>query len=206
MPRSSPTREATRYYQFTSPPTVLNTRLRQHLFTCTTTWWQPSTKVTSELSCCQQRFNVCDAALDWFTSYYADRTQVVVVGTDASFVSELWIGAPQGSVLGPKFFVAYAEDFTNIFEQHRVRNYLFADDMQGVKHSKPSNVRDVTACWAWSLCDVCEQLVRVEAPSTEHQENRGDVVWVCKIPHENLVCRQRHSLRIRHYITIFCCL
>jgi len=29
----------------------------------------------------QQRFVVRDAALDWLASYYADRTQVVVVGT-----------------------------------------------------------------------------------------------------------------------------
>ena len=93
----------------------------------------------------QQRFDVRDAALDWFASYYVDRTQVVVVGTDSSFVSELRIGAPQGSVLGPRSFVAYAEDVTNVFEQHRVRHHLFADDMQGIKHSKPSNVRDVTA-------------------------------------------------------------
>jgi len=70
----------------------------------------------------QQRFDVRDAALDWFAFYYADQTQVVVVGTDSSFVSELRIGAPQGSVLGPWSFVAYAEDVTNVFEQHRVRH------------------------------------------------------------------------------------
>jgi len=29
----------------------------------------------------QQRFDVHDAVLDWFTSYFADRTQVVVSGT-----------------------------------------------------------------------------------------------------------------------------
>ena len=92
----------------------------------------------------QQRFDVHDAALDWFVSYFVDRTQVVVVGTDSSFVSELRTGTPQGSVLGPRSFVAYAEDVTDVFEQHRVRHHLFADDMQGIRHSKLSNVRDVT--------------------------------------------------------------
>jgi len=71
----------------------------------------------------QQRFDVRDAALDWFASYYADRTQVVVVGIDSSFVSELRIGASQGSVLGPRSFVDYAEDVTNVFEQYRVRHH-----------------------------------------------------------------------------------
>jgi len=83
----------------------------------------------------QQRFDVRDAALDWFTSYYADRTQVIVVGTDSSFVSELRIGAPQGSVLGPRSFVVCAEDVTDIFKQHCVRQHLFDDDMQDIKHS-----------------------------------------------------------------------
>jgi len=65
---------------------------------------------------------------------------------------------------------------TTLIGQHRVRHHLFADDMQGIKHSKPSNVRDVTAGLGACICDVCEQLVRVEALSAEHQENRGDVV------------------------------
>ena len=93
----------------------------------------------------QQRFDVQDAALDWFTSYFADRTQVVVTGDDSSFVSELRTGAPQQSVLGPKSFVAYVEDFTEIFHNHRVRHHLFADDKQGTRHSKPSKVHEVTA-------------------------------------------------------------
>jgi len=43
----------------------------------------------------QQRFDVHDAALDWFTSYFADRTQVDVIGDDSSLFSELRMGAPQ---------------------------------------------------------------------------------------------------------------
>jgi len=69
----------------------------------------------------------------------------VVVRTDSSFISESRIGAPQGSVIGPRSFGTYAEDVTNVFEQHRVRHHLFADDLQGIKHSNPSNVCDVTA-------------------------------------------------------------
>jgi len=38
---------------------------------------------------------------------------------------------------------------------------------------------DKVGFWSGSLCDVCEQLVCVDAPSAEHQENRSDVVWVC---------------------------
>jgi len=148
--------------------------------------------------------DVRDAALDWVASYYANRTQVVVVGKDSSFVSELRIGAPQGSVFGPRSFFGQAEDVTNVFEQHRVRQQSVCWRHAG--HQAQQAVQRLWRhYWPWSLCYVCEQLVSVEAPSAEHQENRGDVVCVCNKPQENLVCRQGHSRRIRHHITIFCC-
>lgn len=93
----------------------------------------------------QRRFDVRDAALDWFASYFLDRTQVVVTGTDSSSVSELLIGTPQGSVLGPRSFVSYTEDVTAVFQKHRVRHHLFADDMQCTGRCKPSGVREMTA-------------------------------------------------------------
>jgi len=98
----------------------------------------------------QRRFGVGDAALDWFASYLVVRTQQVVTGTDSSSVCQLLIGTPQGSVLGPKCFVTYAEDVTEIFQQHGIPHLLFADDMQGIRRSKPSRVNAVatklTAC------------------------------------------------------------
>jgi len=81
---------------------------------------------------------VQDAALDWFASYFADRTRFVVIGDDSSLVSELRIGAPRGSVPGPRSFVAYAEDLTEIFHHYRVRHHLFADDMQGTMQAQPA--------------------------------------------------------------------
>jgi len=74
----------------------------------------------------QKRFDVQDAALDWFASYFADRTQKFEIGDDSSFVSG------QGSVLGLRSFVAFAKNVTDIFHHHRVCHHLFADDMQGI--------------------------------------------------------------------------
>ena len=93
----------------------------------------------------RRRFGIQDAALDWFASYFVDRTQVVVTGTDSSSVCELKIGTPQGSVLGPRSFVTYTEDVSDVFQQHGVLHHLFADDMQGIKHAKPSKVIEVAA-------------------------------------------------------------
>jgi len=36
----------------------------------------------------RRRFNVQDAALDWFASYFSNRTQFVVSGADSSSVRE----------------------------------------------------------------------------------------------------------------------
>ena len=45
-----------------------------------------------------RRFGIQDAALDWFTSYFVDRSQVVVSGMNSSSVCQLEIGTPQGSM------------------------------------------------------------------------------------------------------------
>jgi len=39
----------------------------------------------------QRRFGTGDAALEWFASYFADRTQQVITGTASSSVSQLLI-------------------------------------------------------------------------------------------------------------------
>ena len=93
----------------------------------------------------QRRFNVRDAALEWFALYFADRTQDFVSGSDSSTVHELRVGTPQGSVLGPRSFIVYAEDAIDIFMRHRVHHRIFADDMQLTKHAKPSQVSNVAA-------------------------------------------------------------
>ena len=86
----------------------------------------------------QRRFGVGDAALDWFASYLVVRTQQVVTGTDSSSVCQLLIGTPQGSVLGPKCFVTYVEDVTEIFQQHGIPHHLFADEGHWVQQTIPS--------------------------------------------------------------------
>ena len=42
----------------------------------------------------------------------------------------------------PRSFVVYTKDATDIFLQH---HHIFADDMQGTKHAKPSQVSNVSA-------------------------------------------------------------
>lgn len=56
------------------------------------------------LAVLQKRFHSQDASLDRFTSYFADRTHLVIIGADSSLVGnlrDLWLGAPHG----PRQFV-----------------------------------------------------------------------------------------------------
>ena len=51
------------------------------------------------------------------------------VGSDTSAVMKLLTSVPQGSVLGPRSFVYYAENVQEIFKLEVIMYHLFADDM-----------------------------------------------------------------------------
>jgi len=87
----------------------------------------------------QTRFGVVDNARKWIDSYLSDRTQQVCVGTVLSTISPMPYGVPQGSVLGPKQFIAYTEDIVGIFDKLNITHHGYADDTQGFTHS--SNIK-----------------------------------------------------------------
>jgi Reverse transcriptase (RNA-dependent DNA polymerase) len=55
----------------------------------------------------KERLDIQDVAIDWFASYFGDRTLAVVTGDDLSLVSKLLIGAKK-SVLEPQSFITSA--------------------------------------------------------------------------------------------------
>jgi len=69
-----------------------------------------------------------------------DRSQAVHVNSNESASTVLKFGVPQGSVLGPKIFIDYAEDVSEIFTQHDHSQHLFAGDMQCLSCGKPAEV------------------------------------------------------------------
>ena len=88
-------------------------------------------------------FNITGVALRWIRSYLRGRSFRVSTGGDLSVsedaegsdtaVSEsvrLDYGVPQGSVLGPLFFVLYTNYIGNIIRQHGIKYHVYADDIQ----------------------------------------------------------------------------
>ncbi|KAJ8017557.1 hypothetical protein HOLleu_44948 [Holothuria leucospilota] len=65
-------------------------------------------------------------ALTWFTSYLSDRKQSVQIKNMLSKCSDIKIGVPQGSILGPLLFTLYINDLPNVLRYGRVD--MYADD------------------------------------------------------------------------------
>ena len=66
----------------------------------------------------RRRFGIDGSALSWVAEFLSNRRQVVYAGKTKSDYTALQFGVPQGSVLGPRVFVQYAEDVDDIFQRH----------------------------------------------------------------------------------------
>ena len=63
---------------------------------------------------------------------------------------------PQGSVLGPRFYILYAADIIEVFERHGFSVHLYADDSQVYIHFVLKDVKSILS--AAELC-IAEVLV-----------------------------------------------
>ena len=85
------------------------------------------------------RFGIQDQALQWIISYFNDRRQTVVIDGHKSKEHTLTCNVPQGSVLGPKFFVDYESPLGNIIRSHGLTAHFYADDTQIYLSFTPGN-------------------------------------------------------------------
>ena len=77
-----------------------------------------------------RNIGVGGTALRWIESYMSGRTQVVNVHGTFSSQADLLYGVPQGSVLGPLFFIIYSRPIAAIAREHGLNVHLYADDTQ----------------------------------------------------------------------------
>ena len=57
-----------------------------------------------------EHYGIRGLNLHWIRDYFKDRTQVTVCNNVCSNVVKMTCGAPQGSILGPLFFLLYVHD------------------------------------------------------------------------------------------------
>ena len=71
-------------------------------------------------------------ALKLIQSYFKDRRQYTIVNNIKSNILNINMGVPQGSVLGPLFFLIYINDIIKCINEEKMT--LFADDTTAVMH------------------------------------------------------------------------
>ena len=69
-------------------------------------------------------------ALQWISSYLSDRKFRVTVGDFDSNEGTMQYGVPQGTILGPVFFIIYTASLQYVLRDLGVSFHLYADDTQ----------------------------------------------------------------------------
>jgi hypothetical protein len=80
-------------------------------------------------------YGIGGQALNWIRSYLTGRTEYTRFNGAVSATCDVIAGVPQGSVLGPKFFIMYSADAIGIVERHGLRAHGYADDLQIYGHT-----------------------------------------------------------------------
>ena len=73
-----------------------------------------------------KNYGIHNIALDWIRTYLTNRTQQTQIGADMSSEREIKTGVPQGSILGPTFFLCYINDIIKVCKNSKI--LLYADD------------------------------------------------------------------------------
>ena len=86
-----------------------------------------------------EHYGIRGLALKWIKSYFSNRLQFVEYNGYVSYRANIMCGVPQGSILGPLFFLLYINDIintstilqlilfaddTNVFVSHKDKDYL----------------------------------------------------------------------------------
>ncbi len=85
---------------------------------------------------------ICEMSHKWFNSYLRGRTQCTKIKNVCSDEGEIDYGVPQGSILGPLFFILFVNSLPAVLSLSNV--YLYVDDTT-IAVSR-DNIPDMVTC------------------------------------------------------------
>ena len=89
-----------------------------------------------------EHYGIRDVALQWIKSYFSRRQQFVQINQTCSSMQTVKCGVPQGSILGPLFFILYINDLPKA--STLTGRLLFPDDKSILSsHSNPNYLENV---------------------------------------------------------------
>ena len=82
-------------------------------------------------------------ALDWYKSYFTNRTTKVCINDTFSDLHHMYYGLPQGSIVGPASFRIYIIPVGRIIRKHQIHYHMYADDIQLFLNFNPSDPNSI---------------------------------------------------------------
>ena len=99
-------------------------------------------------------FGFTDTVLQWFSSCLIDRTHNVSLSNHCSALAPVHSGVPQGSVLGPIFFIMYIKPLSAIIDSHIIIHHSFSNDIQLQISASPNRISELLHSMQSCICDV----------------------------------------------------
>ena len=97
----------------------------------------------------EERYAIRGNALKLIQSYLENRKFVTTIKNSSSTTRDLLYGVPQGSLLGPLFYVLYTKEIEEIVIQHGLNIHMYADDCQifvNFRHGKVDETKRRVEC------------------------------------------------------------
>jgi hypothetical protein len=126
----------------------------------------------------QRRFGIEGPALTWFGSYLCDRTQAFYYNTQQYGPYRVDCSVPQGSVLGPKEFIAYTEELAVLIDSYQLGQHLYANDAQLMKRTRINNVASTI-----QTLQQCIEAIHQWCSSRRLQLNPSKTEVICMVWH-----------------------
>jgi hypothetical protein len=136
----------------------------------------------------------------FFHSYLSDRHQYTIFNGIQSRVNVIDTGVPQGSVLGPLFFLLYVNDITTCLTHQKVT--LFADDTSVLLHNKDlsklkkESEDTLSKLYDWLICNKLSINWKKTNYLIFHHKNRlipNDLNYI-KLNNDNMIKRVEHTV------------